>query len=97
MAIKMGKFKSLWNAIFSSEPVKIGYQPVSKELTHYRAWCVEVGRHFHAHAPNDGKHVMGECPLCGKNYLVPARLKKMITEEHHLELTDEVMKPPRKP
>lgn len=97
MVIKLGKFKSIWNALFSSEPVRYGYQPESKDVQHYRGWCVDMGRHFHVHVTKDNKHTMGECPHCGKNYLVPAQLKKMITDEHHLELTNEVMKPPRKP
>ena len=93
----MGKFKSIWNAFFSSEPVKTGYQPVGSGKNHYRGWCVEMERHFHIHITKDNKHTMGDCPHCGKKYLVPAQLKKLITEEHHLELTNEIMKPPRKP
>lgn len=93
----MGKFKSIWNALFSSEPVVTGYHPDSVNKQHYRGWCVEMDRHFHVHVNKDNKHTMGECPHCNKNYLVPALLKKLITDEHHLELTNEVMKPPRNP
>ena len=64
----MGKFKSIWNALFSSEPVLTDYQPDNTVKTHYRGWCVDAGRHFHIHVVKVNVHTVGKRNIVASVY-----------------------------
>lgn len=85
-------------ALFSTAPVVHGYQPkTSKQIT-YIGWCCNTDQKFWVHTEITNKAVMGVCPKCDDEYIVPAGTTKLITTTHHLEKQSSDFKgPPKKP